>query len=111
MALVVVYLVVAIAIVVIAWRVADDRGRRPGVWGGLAFLFGIFALLVLILLPSKAEERQAAPIDTSAGVDYLDQLERLERLNRLRQSGALTDEEYEHQKQRLLSAATASEER
>ncbi len=108
MALVVVYLVVAIAIVVIAWRVADDRGRRPGVWGGLAFLFGIFALLVLILLPSKAEERQAAPIDTSAGVDYLDQLE---RLNRLRQSGALTDEEYEHQKQRLLSAATASEER
>ena len=60
MALVVVYLVVAIAIVVIAWRVADDRGRRPGVWGGLAFLFGIFALLVLILLPSKAEERQAA---------------------------------------------------
>lgn len=39
-----------------AWgvNVARKRGREPVLWGVLSFAFGVFAILLLYIMPTKA---------------------------------------------------------
>jgi hypothetical protein len=53
--LILVYLVVGVALsvacAVIAARRATAKGRRAPVWGVLGFLFGVLAIVALVVLP------------------------------------------------------------
>jgi hypothetical protein len=42
------------------YHIAGKRGRRPALWATLGFLFGVFALLTLRLLPARTVA--AAPV-------------------------------------------------
>ena len=44
---------------VCAW-VADQKGRNPIAWAAWGFFFGIFALLVLAIVPSLKETDDAS---------------------------------------------------
>ena len=45
--------VFGVAFALVAYRLAGKRGRRPALWAGVAFVFGVFALITLRLLPAK----------------------------------------------------------
>lgn len=45
--------VFGVAFALVAYRLAGKRGRRPALWAGLAFFFGLLALIPLRLLPAK----------------------------------------------------------
>ena len=48
-------LVVSVAAGVITARRARAKGRRVWMWGALGFLFGVFALAAVVLLPAPGK--------------------------------------------------------
>ncbi|GAC1445767.1 MAG: hypothetical protein NVSMB52_08210 [Chloroflexota bacterium] len=45
--------IIWVAIIVLAVRVASGKGRSPVLWGILAALFSVIALIVVAVLPSR----------------------------------------------------------
>lgn len=78
--------------------IAEGKGR-PRSLGWWAVFFGIFAIIVLALLPPVERPVEYIP-HTSAKTDNV--AEQLERLASLRDKGALTSEEFEERKRILL---------
>lgn len=70
-----------------------------GIWEVFvaAIALALFAIFVRVFFPRASFFKTRS----RAGVAD-DRLTRLERLDRLRTSGTLTDEEFEHEKQRVL---------
>ena len=46
-------LLCSIAIGYVCYKVAKEKGRDAATWAVLGFLFGIFALMVLVFLPKS----------------------------------------------------------
>jgi threonine/homoserine/homoserine lactone efflux protein len=49
----IVAVVFGIAFAAVSYRLAARRGRRPALWAALGFVFGLFALITLRLLPAR----------------------------------------------------------
>ena len=46
--------IIGVVFAVANHRLANNRGRRPLLWAGLGFVFGVFAFLTLRFLPIRA---------------------------------------------------------
>ncbi|OGN89168.1 MAG: hypothetical protein A2158_00265 [Chloroflexi bacterium RBG_13_46_14] len=72
---------------------AKKKGKDTIVWAIIALFLGIIAFLILAILPAE-DKKGRANTDTVAT---------LKGLEELRASGALTEEEFQAQKKKLLS--------
>ena len=70
------------------------------------FLFVVPLVIVILVFTSRAKHKARAETLDSIRKDATSQndskFERLEKLNKLRESGALTQEEYEREKKKIL---------
>ncbi|MBM6820480.1 hypothetical protein H6A19_14250 [Clostridium saudiense] len=48
-----VVLIVWIIMAYVCYDVAQKKGLNSGMWGVLGLIFGIFALMILVMIPSK----------------------------------------------------------
>jgi hypothetical protein len=72
---------------------AKKKGKDAIVWAILGLFFGLIALLILAILPAEDQKGQTTP----------DIIATLKGLEELRASGALTEEEFQAHKKKLLS--------
>lgn len=40
----------------VCYKIADQKGLNKGIWTMLGILFGVFTVMIAILMPSKKEE-------------------------------------------------------
>lgn len=95
MILIVVYFVIGIIFALICSGMARRRGRDGAIWGILGFFFGLIPVLVLAVAGSASTGGVAVSNANSS-------LDELAKLTQLMKDGALTEEEFEAQKVRLL---------
>ena len=58
--MIVVSLVIGAACAFAAYNLAEKKGRNPGAWAAVGFLFGLIGLLVLVCMPSRDTESYIA---------------------------------------------------
>ena len=103
--------ILAVVLLIPAWmgRTARRRGRRFWPWFFFGFVWPL-ALIALFASEDLSRPRGAAasppppppPPPTATLPASADRLQHLERLAGLRDSGALTDDEFEREKARVL---------
>ena len=90
----------------LAYRMARNRGRNVWGWYVAGVLIGLIALIALAIA-GKTREKKAAEIPGAAAVadgrSGLSTVEELRGLADLHDHGALTDEEYAHEKEHVLA--------
>ena len=92
-----IWLTSAIIFGIITYAIADSKGRKNGFWAG--FLLGIIGLIMVLCLKDlPPEQREGSHIIALKENKY----DNLEKLQKLRESGALTEEEFQKEKQKLL---------
>lgn len=79
---------------------ASERSRSDLGWGAAGFFFGIFAGIALLIAGDSKDKDITSP-DTFVKSDAA--MERLERLVRLRDTGVLSETEYQSARSKLLS--------
>jgi hypothetical protein len=97
-----VYIVIWIALAAIAAGIAQMKGRNALLWGGLGLVGGLITVIVVACMPRVNDipgQYFSAP-GTPASASLASQLERLADLRR---KGALTEEEFETQKRKLIA--------
>lgn len=90
-------------------RLAESRGRSFWVYALFCFFVPIIALLAVPFLliftervPPEEREPKGVPVRITGPAS--NRIEEIERLAQLRESGALSPEEYEREKARVLEA-------
>ena len=99
MIIVIPYILIALVFAFITAGMARRRGRESGIWGVLGFLFGIFAMLLLLVIGSAAPQPAHQIVQATSGSKY----DEIAKLKALLDQGVLSQEEFDVQKRRLLS--------
>jgi hypothetical protein len=87
----------------IAAVMAKNRGRNVWAWYFGGVVIGFIALIILGL-QGKTDEKKAAEIrEVAAAAASVGRVEDLRGLAELHDKGALTDDEYTHEKSRVLA--------
>lgn len=79
---------------------ASERGRSDVGWGAAGFFFGIFAGVALLIAGDSKDKDVTSP-DTFVKSDAA--MERLERLARLRDTGVLSEAEFQSARSKIIS--------
>ena len=98
----------------ICYAIAKSKGRDPGIWALMGFLFSIFAVIVIALLGRPQPQQvvfsgqlpgtPATPATPAAPApQQLSVADEIARWKQLHDDGAITAEEYAAKKQELLS--------
>ena len=102
-----VVVVLQLLIAVLAARVAESRGRSFWVYAVACFFIPLAAFIAVPFLlifgrrvPPEARPSRVIPVQ--AATSSTSRVDALERLAQLRDSGALTADEFEQEKRRLL---------
>jgi Short C-terminal domain len=100
--IIVVYLIFGAIFAFITSGMATRRGRSGGLWGILGFFFGIFAMLLLLIIGNAS-----SGVASSAGHQFIappapSKFDEIAKLKALLDSGVLTQDEFETQKRKLL---------
>ncbi len=97
-----VYVVIWLAMAAIAAGIAQMKGRNMLLWGGLGLVGGLITVIVVACMPrvNDVPAQFYSPSGTPASPSVAAQLERLADLRR---KGALTEDEFEAQKRRLIA--------
>lgn len=101
--IVVVWFVFALLFAFLTAGMAKRRGRDGAVWGILGFLFGIFAMLILLVLGKTQSPAGGAVQYAAVAIPAPSRLEEIEKLKNLLDSDAITQEEFNTMKKKLLS--------
>ena len=106
--------------------VASGKGRSGAAWFLFGLLLGPFGLLVAFVSSDEStnQRSQVAPSSSGEsaspdkveaskkdGLEKGDRIEKLESLANLREQGALTEEEFQREKQKVMNRDDSSEER
>jgi hypothetical protein len=88
---------------------ASARGRSGGAWFCLGFLFSIFALIAVLVMPrldpeSKTTVATNVPAPLPATTSATSVAEEIEKLAQLRDKGILTDAEFQARKGVVLKS-------
>ncbi|MGZ4257173.1 MAG: SHOCT domain-containing protein [Gaiellaceae bacterium] len=100
----------------LATRMAKSRGRNPITWGIISFVFGLFGIAALAIAGKTGEQKALELQSTATATPQADASEvhvpdtvpeswtqEVERLGKLHDSGALSDEEFEAKKEKVLA--------
>ena len=111
-----VYGIIGVVGGIIAAEMADNKGKNRALWFVLSLVISPLVTILILAVMDKPREGSASVSDRpdssrSGGVSRSEEdrssddvLTRLERLNDLRKDGALTEEEFEAEKDRILSS-------
>lgn len=80
-------------------RYDEFGGQVNGIWAGRAVLAVVIAAVLLGAYRGLTRER---PVNVTAAAPPPDSLDQLQKLGQLRESGVLTDEEFEAKKAEIL---------
>jgi Short C-terminal domain len=89
-------------------NMAKKRGRSETVWGVVCFVIGLVGVIVLAIA-GKTEEKKREDVQKYLPTSQVpntvppDWTEELRKLGELHDSGALSDEEFTHEKERILA--------
>ena len=98
MIFVIFYLIIATVFAFVCANMAKNRSRSAGLWGFLGFLIGLIAVIVLAIIGNDDSTAQQAEATPATGP-----LDEIAKLKELLDEGALNQEEFDAQKQKLLS--------
>jgi Short C-terminal domain len=111
-----VFYIIGLAVGLILWgplayNMAKNRGRQVWVWYATGVLLGFIPLIVLGILgktdakkEAEIQEVAAAAKAMAGSTPRLGHVEELQGLAELHDKGALTDEEYAHEKEHVLAS-------
>lgn len=99
----VVWFVFALLFAFLTAGMAKRRSRDGAVWGILGFLFGVFAMLFLLVLGDARGPAVGGVPYAATAIPASSKFEEIEKLKSLLDSGAITQEEFDMAKKKLLS--------
>ena len=99
----VVWFVFALLFAFLTAGMAKRRNRDGAVWGILGFLFGVFAMLFLLVLGNAQAPVSGSVQYAAAAIPAFSKFEEIEKLKSLLDRGAITQEEFDIAKKKLLS--------
>lgn len=102
----VVAIVVALLFSLWGTNMAEHRGRNKTVWGIVCFLTGLLGIIVLAFVPKTEEKKREEVqkyIPTVPDTVPVAWTEEIRQLSDLHDAGTLSDEEFAHEKERILA--------
>ena len=98
-AVIVIGLVMGVVWAIVGNRIAAGKGRGVALWTIVCFLTGLIGVVIVAVLPSKRVAEVAAAPEPAPDA----WLEELRKLSELHDTRALSDEEFAHEKERVLA--------